>query len=149
MVSQTPRQLRGSNGVTFSDDERMTTWGFHIFWGVTKSPARLFFPKMHTQRWTAGSWKWWFGSDDFPLFSGYNFTLGLFLLGRNGFSRNLLPPKTLSDEQQQGPYLKCIARIAWFGWWQLKYFFIFTSKIGKMIQFDLRIFFKWVASTTT
>ena len=28
------------------------------------------------------------------------------------------------------------------------FFFIFTPKIGEMIQFDLRIFSKWVGSTT-
>ena len=30
-----------------------------------------------------------------------------------------------------------------------KHFFIFTPKIGEMIQFDGCIFFKWVGSTTT
>ena len=34
-------------------------------------------------------------------------------------------------------------------WWQLKYFLNFhPDPWGFMIQFDLRIFFKWVGSTT-
>ena len=33
-------------------------------------------------------------------------------------------------------------------WWQLKDLFIFTPKIGEIIQFDMRRFFKWVGSTT-
>ena len=33
------------------------------------------------------------------------------------------------------------------GWW-FQIFFMFTSKIGEVIQFDLRIFFKWVETTT-
>ena len=32
-------------------------------------------------------------------------------------------------------------------WW-FQIFFIFTPNLGEMIQFDLRIFFKWVGSTT-
>jgi len=30
------------------------------------------------------------------------------------------------------------------GWWFQKLFYFFTPKIGEMIQFDYRIFFKWV-----
>ena len=33
-------------------------------------------------------------------------------------------------------------------WWQLKYFFMFTPSWGRWTHFDLRIFFKWVGSTT-
>ena len=32
-------------------------------------------------------------------------------------------------------------------WW-FQIFFIFTPKLGERIQFDLRIFFRWVGSTT-
>ncbi len=36
-----------------------------------------------------------------------------------------------------------------YRWWQLKYFWNFHPYLpGEMIQFDLRIFFKWVGSTT-
>jgi len=31
---------------------------------------------------------------------------------------------------------------------QIFVFLIFTPKIGEMIQFDVRIFFRWVGSTT-
>ena len=34
-----------------------------------------------------------------------------------------------------------------FGWW-FQLFFIFTPNLGEMIQFDLRICFKRVGSTT-
>ncbi len=33
-------------------------------------------------------------------------------------------------------------------WWFHPYFGIFTPEIGEMIQFDLRIFLRWVGSTT-
>ena len=35
------------------------------------------------------------------------------------------------------------------GWWQLKYFLIFTPKLGEMIKFEGCIFFRWVESTNS
>ena len=101
----------GEVGVTFFGRWKDDALRIPHFLGGNKISTPAVFPKMHTQRWTAGTWKWWFGSDDFPLFSGYSFTLGLFLLGRNVFfSRKLLPPrKHYRTKKQQGPYLKCIA----------------------------------------
>jgi len=34
------------------------------------------------------------------------------------------------------------------GWWQLKYFLVFTPKLGEDEPILTSIFFKWVGSTT-
>ena len=39
-------------------------------------------------------------------------------------------------------------QVQYIGWWQLKYYFIFTPKIGEDEPILTSIFFKWVGSTT-
>ena len=45
--------------------------------------------------------------------------------------------------ESKGPGL-----FSWLRWWFQKQMFILAPILGEMIQFDLRIFFKWVGSTT-
>ena len=68
--------------------------------------------------------------------SGSNFTIQTFVAHRHSF----IGESDLSAISSLG--LQMVPR-----WW-FQIFFIFTRKIGEMIQFDLRIFFKGVGSTT-
>ena len=68
-------------------------------------------------------------------------------MGRHGFSRNLLPPENNIGRKTTRTLPEVYSYSSDLGCGNSNIFLFSPQKFGKMIQFDLRIFLKWVAST--